>query len=74
MENNKKHLLKCWLWKALWGLSFLSFIFAWATVITQSPLFLFSPDLYLWTALVLGVLSIPVKQDCANCSVCGVGR
>lgn len=74
VKTNKKHLLKCWLWKGLWGVSALCLILAWATVITQSPLFIFAPDLYLWTALVLGVLAISIKQDCANCSVCRVGN
>ena len=72
--DTKKHLLKCWLWKILWGLSALSFGLAWGAVLTQSPTLLFSPELYLWTALILGILSIPIKQDCANCSVCGIGR
>ncbi len=66
-----KHL-KCWLWKGLWGVSALSFLLSWAIVIYGSPLFGLDPLLLLWTALVLGVLSIPVKLDCQNCTTCQV--
>lgn len=65
-----KHTLKCWLWKVLWILSLAALIVAIVEIITQTPILGFSPDLYLWTALILGVLAIPVKLDCANCSTC----
>lgn len=67
-----KHLIKCWLWKAMWGVAALSFILAWVSVLMRAPIGQFDPLFLLWNALVLGILSIPVKLDCHNCETCGV--
>lgn len=70
----KKHLIKCWLWKAMWGLAALSFILAWVSVLMRAPIGQFDPLFLLWNALVLGVLAAPIKMDCADCSTCNVGH
>lgn len=69
----KKHLMKCWLWKGLWTLGALSFIASWVSVAMQKPLLNVDPGLWLWSALILAALSIPVKLDCAACGTCNVG-
>ena len=70
---NKKHLIKCWLWKALWGLSAVSFILAWVSVIMRAPIGQFDPLFLFWNALILGVLAAPIKLDCQSCETCSVG-
>ena len=67
-----KHLIKCWLWKAMWGLAILSFILAWVSVIRRAPIGQFDPLFLLWNALVLGVLATPIKLDCRRCGTCNV--
>lgn len=69
---SKKHL-KCWLWKILWVLSFGFFVVAIIGALRGGPLLGLDPLLGFWSALVLGVLAIPIKLDCADCSVCRVG-
>ena len=68
----KKHLIKCWLWKILWGVSVLALLLAWVSVLRGNPVWGLDPLLLLWGSLVLGVLSIPIKLDCHACNVCGV--
>lgn len=70
--SGKKHLIKCWLWKVMWGIAALSFILAWVSVIMRAPIGQFDPLFLLWNALVLGVLAVPIKLDCAGCSTCSV--
>ena len=67
-----KHLIKCWVWKGLWALAAIAFILAWVSVLRRATIFNMDPLFLLWNALVLGVLSIPVKLDCHSCGVCGV--
>ena len=68
----KKHLLKCWLWKGLWGFSFISFLLAWASVLMQVPIGPLDALFLFWNALILGVLAISIKLDCQTCEVCTV--
>ena len=68
-----KHLIKCWLWKGLWILAAISFILAWISVMRRAPIGQFDPLFLLWNALVLGVLTIPIKLDCKACHTCSVG-
>lgn len=68
----KKHQLKCWLWKGLWGLAALSFILAWVSVLMRAPIGQFDPLFLFWNSLILGILAVPVKLDCQNCEVCSV--
>lgn len=68
-----KHLIKCWLWKILWGLAAVSFVLAWVSVIQQAPIGQFDPLFLFWNALILGVLATPIKLDCHNCDTCRVG-
>lgn len=70
-DMNKKHL-KCWLWKILWGLSAIAFAFAWISVFRGAPFGQFDPLFLLWNALILGILSVPIKLDCQACDTCGV--
>ena len=72
MEKMNKHLLKCWLWKGLWVLSAAALAVAWVSVVRRAAIANLDPLFLLWNALILGVLSIPIKQDCHNCGVCGV--
>ena len=72
MNMGNKHLIKCWLWKAMWVLAALSFILAWVSVMRRAPIGQFDPLFLLWNALVLGVLSIPIKLDCRKCGTCNV--
>ena len=77
LKNNchimmNKHLMKCWLWKGMWGLSALAFILAWVSVLMQAPIGRFDPLFFLWNALVLGVLATPIKLDCKGCATCNV--
>lgn len=67
-----KHLIKCWLWKIMWGLAALCFVLAWVSVIRQAPIGQFDPLFLFWNALILGVLAVPVKLDCHDCSTCNV--
>lgn len=67
-----KHTLKCWLWKLMWLTSVVALGTAFYEVLTQAPVLGLAPDLYLWTALIVGVLAIPVKLDCQNCGACKV--
>jgi len=60
---DKKHL-KCRLWKVLWGLSFLSLVLAWSG---------FDGQYWMWNALVLAMLAVPIKLDCQSCKVCQAG-
>jgi len=68
---DKKHA-KCWLWKVLWAGSLISLGLAWLGVLNQSLIFGLGPEVWLWDALILGVLSIPIKLDCQNCSTCSM--
>ncbi|MBI5456154.1 hypothetical protein HY969_00240 [Candidatus Kaiserbacteria bacterium] len=68
----KKHLLKCWLWKILWGLSVLAFALAWVSVLRKAPIGQFDPLFLFWNALILGVLAVPIKLDCQTCETCSV--
>ncbi len=65
------HMVKIWLWKVLWGLSALSFVLAWVSVIRQAPLGQFDPLFLLWNALILGILAVSVKHEpgCGHCEV-----
>ena len=72
MNMGNKHLIKCWIWKAMWVLAVLSFVLAWVSVMRRAPIGQFDPLFLLWNALVLGVLSIPVKLDCRKCGTCNV--
>lgn len=67
-----RHLVKCWLWKAMWAVGALSFLASWISVFMKAPLFNVDPGLWLWTAMILGVLSISVKLDCQACGTCNV--
>jgi len=60
-------------WKILWGLSALCVLFAWYTNFTQATILNMGALAWFWNALVLGVLAIPIKLDCANCGTCGTG-
>ena len=73
IKSMGKHTLKCFLWKILWVLGFAALVIAFVEIIMQEPVLGFAPDLYLWTALILGVLAIPIKLDCADCTACKVG-
>ena len=72
MHMGNKHLIKCWLWKVMWGLAALSFVLAWVSVIRKAPIGQFDPLFLLWNALVLGVLATPIKLDCKGCGTCNV--
>jgi|GEM_PF-1503114 len=74
MMSGKKHLIKCWLWKVMWALAALSFILAWVSVLMRAPIGQFDPLFLLWNALVLGVLAVPVKLDCHDCTTCNVSH
>ena len=65
-----KHHMKCWLWKTLWVLAAIAFILAWVSVLRRATILNMDPLFLLWNALVLGVLSIPVKLDCHSCNTC----
>lgn len=67
-----KHIIKCWIWKAMWGLAALAFLLAWISVIRQAPIGQFDPLFLFWNALILGILSIPVKLDCHDSCGCSV--
>ncbi|OGG45147.1 hypothetical protein A2673_02070 [Candidatus Kaiserbacteria bacterium RIFCSPHIGHO2_01_FULL_50_13] len=67
-----KHTFKCWLWKGLWVLSVVALVVAFYEVLAQTPVLGIAPDLYLWSALIFGVLAISVKLDCRNCAACSV--
>ncbi|HWO07432.1 MAG TPA: hypothetical protein VNM40_02515 [Candidatus Paceibacterota bacterium] len=69
-----RHLLKCWLWKALWGLAVLCFVLAWVSVLRQAPIGQFDPLFLFWNALILGILAVPIKLDCQTCETCTVSR
>ena len=68
---NTKHL-KCWLWKILWALGFITFVLAWIANYNQGAIFGFGALAWFWTSLVLAVHAIPIKLDCHNCDVCQV--
>ena len=72
MEVDKRHV-KCLLWKALWGLGALSFIFALVADTQTGSLFGLDSGFWFWCALILAVLSIPIKIDCHSCTVCQIG-
>lgn len=61
---------KCRIWKALWGLGALSLILAWVSVGIRGTVLGLDPLAWYWNALVLVVLSIPIKLDCHSCEVC----
>jgi hypothetical protein len=63
------HMVKMWLWKVLWGLSALSFIMAWVSVIMQAPIGQFDPLFLLWNALILGILANSAKHE-PSCTTC----
>ena len=65
---DRKHF-KCLLWKGLWGLGVVSFVLACASIWSGTPLWL-TAEHWFWSALILGVLAIPIKLDCTACSVC----
>lgn len=65
------HMVKMWLWKVLWGLSALSFILAWVSVLNQAPIGKFDPLFLLWNALILGILASSSKHE-PNCNHCNV--
>ncbi|MDP3769692.1 MAG: hypothetical protein Q8R40_02005 [bacterium] len=68
---DKKHC-KCLLWKGLWALGLITLILAWVSNYTQAALLGYGALAWFWTALVLGVLAIPIKLDCHDCSTCSV--
>jgi len=68
---DRKHW-ECWLWKLFWVGGLLALVLAWVGVLKQSLILGVSPELWLWDALILGILSIPIKLDCQNCSSCSV--
>lgn len=63
---------KCLLWKGLWGLGALALILSWLAG-EGGHMIGMSTEHLLWDALVLAVLSIPIKLDCHSCGVCGTG-
>ena len=69
---NNKHLIKCWLWKGLWVVAAVLFAMAWVSVMRRAAIAKLDPLFLLWSALIFGVLSIPIKLDCHSCDVCGV--
>lgn len=69
----QKHLIKCWLWKGMWGVAAFAFALAWVSVLRRAPVFQLDPIFLLWNSLILGILAIPVKLDCHKCETCNVG-
>ena len=69
---DRKHS-KCLLWKGLWTLALITMILAWISNYTQGAFLGYGALVWFWTALVLGVLAIPIKLDCHDCGVCGIG-
>ena len=66
---DRKHF-KCLLWKGLWGLSALAFLTACFAARKNMLIWGFGSEKLFWDALILGVLAIPIKLDCHDCSVC----
>jgi hypothetical protein len=64
------HHMKCWIWKKLWALSALAMIVGWVAAIQNSPILGLQGIYWFMTALVLGVLAIPIKLDCTQCGTC----
>ena len=69
----EKQHIKCWLWKVLWALCAISLVLAWMSGI-NGMMFNLPAGIWFWTALVLGVLAIPIKLDCHSCNTCGIGK
>ncbi|MEK7599131.1 MAG: hypothetical protein AAB474_01605 [Patescibacteria group bacterium] len=67
---DRKHF-KCFLWKVLWGLGFLSLVAAWLSL-KSSAVFGFDAAIWFWNALIFAALSISIKLDCHACDVCGI--
>jgi hypothetical protein len=71
MSFDRKHI-KCILWKTLWGLAFIALILAWIGARSATgTIFTLDAGLLIYTSMILGILSIPLKLDCADCPTCG---
>ena len=57
-------------WKALWGLSAVSFVLACVAIKYGVAAFGIDAQHWFWNALILGVLATPIKLDCSACGVC----
>ena len=64
--------IKCNLWKFMWIMSVAFLISAWYSLLSKVALAGLDPLAWFWSALVLGVLCVPVKLDCHSCGTCNM--
>lgn len=65
MQPDKEELMRV-LWKTLWAAAALCLLAALVSIKDGVPLFGLSISFWYWNALVLGVLSIPVRLNCTK--------
>lgn len=58
----------------MWALGVICLLAAWYSVLAQAPIWKFDALWLVWNALILAVLSIPIKLDCHNCTTCNVNH
>ncbi|MEK9170072.1 MAG: hypothetical protein AAB674_00285 [Patescibacteria group bacterium] len=57
---------KSWLGTGLWCLAVLALVLAWVAVFKRDLVFGLEPLAWYWNALVVGVLALPLKDNCAS--------